>query len=371
MMSASADYSLLASSGELNLNLPEQTFWISSSLRMTNIGTTCFSIGGASGGISGYSFLCGNNSKDMKQFNVAQNEAVSDFYLFDDGNTGDEHIVFAPNNGAEHLGIYTFNLRTGKRLEHENFEGQFTGVSGVAMNEDDVLVYRQSFGGQRARIIMRNLDGESDIFTSFSKDVGYVFTPKTAGNYVLAKIRMGKGVAETQPDRLYLYNMKKGVKQIVMQDKDGQPSSKIKRIMNTYSVNHHGDIAVWAETEKGTELYASNKGVLKSVLTLGDKISKYDAFSPSMNNIGDVLIRGYDEKGNAAIFAYVDEKWSKVIAEGDAVEMLGVNYEVADATTSPFVHAPRINDNREVAFIVYVVNPKTNKLSTMVLKKKL
>ncbi|WP_412473284.1 hypothetical protein [Halobacteriovorax sp. YZS-1-1] len=371
LLSAQANYELLASSGEYNYNLPQQTFWISTSLRMMNTGEVCFSMGGAAGGISGYAFLCGDNGDNMKRYLVPQNEAVSDFYLFDDGNTGDKHIVFAPNNGSEHLGIYTFNLRTGKRLEHENFEGQFTGLSGVAMNEEDVLVYRQSFGGKRARIVMRNLDGENDLFSSFSKDIGYVFTPQTSGNYVLTKIRMGRGIAENQPDRLYLYNMKKGAKQIVMQDKDGQPSSKITKIMNTYTVNHNGDVAVWTETENGTQLYASNKGILKSVLTIGDEITKYDAFSPSMNNLGDILIRGYDKKNNAAIFAYVDGQWSKVIGEGDVIEMNGVSYEVADATTSPFVHAPRINDNRVVAFIVYVVNKKTNKLTTMVLKKKL
>lgn len=370
LLSAQANYELLASSGELTYNLPEQTFWISTSIRLENSGKVCFSLSGASGGISKYGILCGNQGDNVRLFAANGDEAISEFYLFNDEKTGQDHVIFAPNNGYEHTGIYTINLETNERVEHENFEGMFTGVSGVAMNSANTLVYRHSFGTSKSKVIIKTVDEQKDIFTSFNKEVGYIFTPKTKGDFVLTKIRMGK-TAESQPDRLYLYNLKKGTQAIVMQDRDAQPSSKIKSIQNQYTVNAKGEIAVWTETTTGVKLFASKEGVLKPVLTLGEEIVKFDGFSPSMNIHGDLLIRGYDKKKNAALFAYIDGQWSKVLGEGDALEMNGVSYEVADATTSPFVHAPRINDNREIAFIVYVVNKKTNKLSTMVLKKKL
>ncbi len=369
MFSAQANYQLLASSGELNLNLPDQTFWISTSLRLENSGKVCFSLSGADNGISKYGILCGDNSDNVKLFAGNGDEAISEFYLFNDAASGQDHVVFAPNNGYEHTGIYTINLETGKRLEHENFEGMFTGVSGVAMNSENTLIYRHSFGTSKAKVVIKTLDEQKDVFTSFTNDMGYIFSPVTAGNYVLTKVRMGKSTAESQPDRLYLYNIKKGSRQIVMQDRDGQPSSKIKAIQNQYTVNKKGDIAVWAQTNEGVKLFASTNGIIKPILSLGEMISKFDGFAPAMNSNGDIVIRGYDKAGVAAIFKYVNGQWSKLIGEGDALSINGVDYEVVDATTSPFVHAPRINDNGTIAFIVYVINPKTKKLSTMVLKK--
>ncbi len=370
LVSAQANYELLASSGELTYNLPEQTFWISTSLRLSNKGKVCFSFSGASGGISKYGILCGNDGSDLKFYGANKDNALSGFNLFNDEITGDDHVVYAPNNGFEHIGIYKINLETSEKTQIEDFEGMFTGVSGVGMNAEGTLVYRHSFGTNKAKVVIKHEGEDKDILSSFNKEMGYIFSPASKGNYVLTKVRMGKGVAESQPDRLYLYNIKRGTRTIVMQDRDGQPSSKIQSILNQYAVNINGDIAVWTQTEQGRTLYASKNGVLKPILVIGDMITKFDAFAPSINANGDVLIRGYNKKGDAAIFKYVDGTWSQVIAEGDKIEALGKNYEVVDATTSPFVHAPRINDNGTIAFIVYVLNKETNKLSTLVLKTK-
>lgn len=370
LLNAQANYELLASSGELTYNLPEQTFWISTSIRIDNSGKVCFSLSGASGGISKYGILCGKQGDNVRLFAANGDEAISEFYLFNDDKTGQDHVIFAPNNGYEHTGIYTINLETNERVEHENFEGMFTGVSGVSMNSANTLVYRHSFGTSKSKVIIKTKDEQKDIYTSFNKKVGYLFTPHTKGNFIVTKVRMGT-TAESQPDRLYLYNVKKGTQAIIMQDRDAQPSSRVTSIRNQYSVNAKGEVAVWAKTTTGMKLFTSKEGSFKPILTLGKQVTRFDGFSPSMNIHGDLIIRGYDKKNDAAIFAYIDGQWSKVIGEGDPLELNGTTYEVADATISPFVHAPRINDNREIAFIVYVVNKKTNKLSTMVLKKKL
>ncbi|EQC44864.1 hypothetical protein [Bacteriovorax sp. Seq25_V] len=265
-------------------------------------------------------------------------------------------LAFGTHDGGSSQGSFGFNTATKEKTEIMELKRETFAMSGVSVNENGQYILRLiEDRGERAnqkRLIV--IDGQEtrEIIADKQDGVSYLFSHHVAGDNILFKVRYGEpgALGEGQPDKLWNYSISKGRFTPVALDRDAMPSSKIISIENQYGISRNGTIAFFAKTDAGVVLYLSNNDGMKVVLTEGKEIKNFDRFSPSVNDKGQVLLRGEDFDGKKTLFFFDGNSWSSIYKQGEIVSLDQKKYELSNSRGITFIGRPGLSENGEIVF---------------------
>ncbi len=362
---------LIVATGNNGYMLPAVSFLTNISPSINSNGDIAFSVmaAGDAGVDSAIFFKKSDMDKAEFQTVLAGGIFASDVSL---SNTG--ILAFGTHDGGSSQGSFSFNTRTKIKTDILELKRETFAMSGVAVNENSQYILRLiEDRGERAnhkRLLVIDGKNTQEIFSDHQDGVSYLFSHHVAGDNIVFKARYGEPgeLAESQPDKLWLYSISKKRFTPIALDRDAMPSSQIISIENQYNVSRNGSIAFFAKTDSGIVLYLSSENGVKPVLTEGVDIKNFDRFSPSVNNSGNILLRGEDFDGKKALFLFNGASWSSVFREGNTVEQDGRVYELSNSRGITFIGRPNLSDNGEIVFNAILKELKSGEVLEGIIK---
>lgn len=368
--------SLIAATGNAGFLLPPQSYLTNISPIINDLGDISFNVVAPGDNDIVTAIFFKDNTEAQAQFKTLLPPGLfaSELNLNDR-----KEIMLGSHDGSSTRGIYSVDSKTGELKLVIDPASQTYALSNVSLNDEGVYSYRRiddkgEFSGIK-RLLMSNTSGSIEVAKDNDGKVSYLFSHELKGDYLIYKLRYGPpfDFSDDKPDMLWIYNYKKEIYTPIAADRDSNPSSKIIALTNQYTISKNGNYAFWAVLDtKKTVLYAKVNDTLEKVLVLGDSelIEKYDMFSPSMNNDGNILIRGMDKLGKNSLFVYhaKSKKWFKVIHEGAEIVNQSRKYNLSNSRGITFIGRPMINNNNEIVFNSLIKDQKTGELIEGIVK---
>lgn len=352
---------LIAATGTNGFKLPPVSFLTNISPVINNQGDIAFNVvaSGSQDIVSAIFYKSVLEAEVQFQTLLPEGIFASDLSLTDNA-----IISMGTHDGGSTRGLYQFDVPKKELSIFKEASSQTYALSSFGYAENGNYAYRHiddkgTRANQRRLVIgSQNLWNifESELIVDNDDKVSYLFSHELKEDYLIFKLRYGiKGdFAENRPDKLWLYSFKKHAMQIIAADADATGgSSKLKSISNQYSVSSKGQYAFWA-TNSNSEFVLYSRGELGSeaVLKTGGFVSAVDAFSPGINNKGDILIRGKNKEGINSLFFYsgVNKRWDLVASEKLKIYHGEKTYELTNSRGITFIGKPNLNDAADIVF---------------------
>lgn len=306
------------------------------------------------------------------------------FFATDFSLTDKAMISMGTHDGGSSRGLFLYDtqvreLSTFRAATKNVFAQSSFGYSDTQNYAYRLIEDKGEKANQRRLVI-----GSLNPWTTFEKElledsdgvISYLFTHELKENFMIFKLRYGvkSDYAENRPDKLWLFDFKKGSMQTIAADSDATGgSSKIKSISNHYSVSSLGKYAYWATNiENEFVLYISGELGSEAILKTGGFVARMDAFSPAINNNADILIRGADKDGVNSLFFYSrqSKRWSIVAAEKMKIYHNDRTYELSNSRGITFIGKPNMNDRGEIVFNALVKELATGEVVEAIISLK-
>lgn len=371
LMADAHDLELIASTGSTGQNLPTLSYLTNISPQISNNGDIAFFVmtvldGTYYHGI--YTQLAGE--KEGKISRLMPREHYITTLSLNDHN----EILLGTHDGGSSLGLYKYDYRQNIFERATSWDSSIFAMSSASINNNGDMLYRmikdtKSFGARE--IILDDGKVKQSLLKEGHGNISYIFSPKLKGQYGVVKVRYGKigQVGEEQPDKLWLINIKTKRFTPIALDKDAMPSSKLTRIGNFYNISENGRYVFWASTVQGRVLYRlGDNGIVKPILREGVDFKKVDLFHPSVNNRGEVVIRGTNNQGVQVISVYRDGEWKDVAKEGDEVSLFAGSYRIEKRRGLTYVGQPSINNKSQVVFNANILNVESGEKQEAIFK---
>lgn len=240
----------------------------------------------------------------------------------------DANFVFLVKNQFETLGLFK---ATGNEFGYsiDDLTQKFklkslSRFSSAHLTNDESVIFKASDEQSNKGIYLLKeklikVDSEN---TQTALSNSYIFTPATSleGN-IAYKVRLGKTRqwGESQPDKIILY--KNGVKTIVAEDTDSNPSSRWVSFFNNVSVNDSGDVAFYGKNRNGKFELILYKDKQYYIYATEDKqIKEFAQFSPTLNNKGMIAFRAKDHEGRHSVYISEYKSIKKLLSQGESME---------------------------------------------------
>lgn len=353
--------SLIAATGATGHNLPEVSYLTNVTPKINDQGDIAFPVLAAKyDELAQLIFVKDHDAKQVRlSWVMPQYEFTSDVSFAQNG-----HMMISAHDTGKTVALYDLNYVTNQAEKPFAWDDEIFALSHPYLSASGMLSFRMILEGGPRTIIQMNMNEtvltKTPLFTEAQDGISYVFSPRQAGDYLLIKIRYGKqgDFSEQRPDKLWLVNTKTGRRTLVAQDRDAMPSSTIKSIENMYEVSANGSVAFWTQTDKGRTLFHYFNGQLKRVLTEGVEMSRIDWFSPGINDLGSIVLRGVNNAGKQVIAAYDQQThaWRDLVVEGDSVELATGHFIIEKRRALTFIGGVDINNRNEVVFNANTLN---------------
>lgn len=240
-----------------------------------------------------------------------------------------------------------------------------------ATNDENDRSFYEFARGKLNQIISEGIDGQA-IKSS------YLFKPAVNdAGYIAFKSRLGeKGQwDESAPDQILILAPGNESKNVVSKlitiakDQDSDSKSPYLRFGNSVSISKQGAVAFMAFlSDMKKTIVVSKDNVLTTIATEGsDDILEIELFTPTINNLGNVVFRAIDSSGKRGIFVANGKEVKKIISEGDEVLTdLGSGRILSNPNYPGFGGDVDMNDEGEIVFNCVVVDEENKELGSAV-----
>lgn len=148
---------------------------------------------------------------------------------------------------------------------------------------------------------------------------------------------------------------------VIARDRDMDPESAFLGFYNTTSISQSGMVAftgILADSKKAVILYKD--GALKNLANdKSEDILEIEAFTPKVNDSGNVLFRAKDKNGKRGLYLANTEGIKRLIGEGDQVMTdLGMGKILSNPNYPGFGGDVDMNDLGEIVFYSLIVGEK-------------
>lgn len=183
----------------------------------------------------------------------------------------------------------------------------------------------------------------------FSCELTYLFSPYSAGEYLVFKARL---LCEGE-EVMAVVRFHRGEFHVMASDRTGLGTLKFSSINNNLSVNRYGQVAILGRSESaGPALFLLGAGQ-GEVVPLNDSVGALETFAPSLNSRGEVAFRSLDRQGlRAQFYRAPGREVVRLIGEGDLIplEAQGTARVLHSSWGPGFAGAPSLGDSGEIVF---------------------
>lgn len=174
----------------------------------------------------------------------------------------------------------------------------------------------------------------------FNPEAAYIFYPMVGDKGEIVVKTREKGLHESFPDKLWIYN---GEWKVIFQDQDADSASPWKGF-NNQAVVEGNKVLTIARDNEGEALLLIEDGKVEIIARAGKELARFDSFSPKMR-AGVIVVRGQDFEGNKAVYVKDNGPFRKLLSQNDIVKTDSgdgrVYYQNRDAL---FYGAPGIDE---------------------------
>ncbi len=344
------DIRIIAANSHNSINLPAYSYFTDSTPIIDNERNIAFNFFAVDGGNVVQGILLDTKSKRGHARVI-----LSDNQIINHLNFSSNGLMFSTHDGAEFVGIYK-----------TSFNGALNDYSKLLLPEDNYLYVNFASSSLSKKLVLRlnnykkrslGVLSLSDIRT-FSIEgvnrINYVFNPKMSGDYALYKLRYGRLGEYTNEDleELRVFNLEKGTHKVILNNQ-----AAFSRLENLYNINKNGSFVAFAKRGSDKVIVSDVSGQKEVILNIENHkfIKSVDLFSPAINNVGEVLVRGVNRSGKKCLFLYSLTKWHEVICEDFAITQQNTVYQLSKSSGGQlFKGGVSLNDHREIVFNTYL-----------------
>ena len=345
-----SDVRIIAANSHNSINLPAYSYFTDSTPVIDNDRNIAFNFFAVDGGNIVQGILLDTKSKSAHARVI-----LSDNQIINHLNFTSNQLMFSTHNGAEFVGLYK-----------SSFDGALNDYSKLLLPEDNYLYVNFASTSFSQNLVLRlnnykyrslGILSPSGINT-FSIEgegrINYVFNPKVSGDFALYKLRYGRQGEYSNDDleELRVFNLEKGTHKAILNNK-----AKFSRLENLYNINNNGSFVAFAKRGSDKVIVSNINGKNKVILNIEkhEFIKSVDLFSPAINNVGDVLVRGISRSGRHCLFLYSSSRWHEAICEGFVITQENTVYQLSKSSGGQlFKGSVGLNDHKEIVFNTYL-----------------
>ncbi len=325
------DLSIVAANSKHNINLPMRVFYTDISPKINNHGDIVFQFIGLENSYAEYGIFLQkyNESRGRILEVLPKNEVISDLSFNDNGS-----LLYSVHDNSRTLRVVKRNINDDTNQTVFNLDDQLTTLQLSSLNEVGSFMYRDFTDNKRTLSLY---DGsqvsswlkESDFINK--RQVNYIHSPELKGEYAIYKLRYGKigSYSKSDGQELYIRNIQTGRVKLIASSRNRNPSSKLANISNHFMVNSHKEYVYLAKIDNKRVIKSNVHGIVQTLTTEGDFFKKIDSFSPTLNDNGDILVRGqfFDGYG-LGLYKKDLKKWKRIKLSGRVIKLKNKIYTI-------------------------------------------
>jgi hypothetical protein len=249
--------------------------------------------------------------------------------------TDGQNIFVSEYNEA---GTTALNLLTLRSQQTIVLPQNLRFLQGLSLSQGKLLARFQDQNGES----QQSLWTQGTWSASSQRDVSFYFQPQASSQVVLQKVRRGSGeLDESRPDEIVISLDGGESFEVVLQDRDADPSSAYLSFWNFSVVNQERWVVI-ARTQQGEVAVTGLGRKVTQVIMLSKDFESLDFWPPAIDLQGQVYVRA-KRQGVHGLWR-VGSAVELILCSGDAFQGDQDTQRVRSET--PFYNAPMIDQNR-------------------------